>query len=289
MINFVVPEFWQLKNIWTYVLNAYNSNINFFKPNRKIYSIYGCFPNMIWNGGRVCVSDHWCTEQEVIETFEHYNKLDVKLALTMTNLVVNETHLDDEYCNMILHIADNPKYNTEIIVANDILEEYIRKTYKNFKYTKSIQNADINSPIFTDEKYNLTVLCIDKNKDFMFLKNNNHKEKTEILLSQDCIPNCPLRIQHLTQTSVCQLNNDKNEVPMCKYENDPLFWSTKIDEHDLYKYVDLGYRYFKLTDRDVQNKIILLQTFDNICDYLISEKYREYSLEHMKEIGITWL
>ena len=25
------------------------------------------------------------------------------------------------------------------------------------------------------------------------------------------------------------------------------------------------------------------------ADYLISEKYREYSLEHMKEIGITWL
>ena len=28
---------------------------------------------------------------------------------------------------------------------------------------------------------------------------------------------------------------------------------------------------------------------DKILYYLISEKYREYSLEHMKEIGITWL
>ena len=152
MLNFIVPEFWQLKNIWTYVLNAYNANNNFFKENRQIYSIYGCFPNMIWNGGRVCVSDKWCTEEEVKNTFEHYHKLGVKLALTMTNLFVNETHLNDEYCNMILHIANNPKYNTEIIVANDILENYIRNTYKNFKYTKSIQNANLQNPIYEEEK-----------------------------------------------------------------------------------------------------------------------------------------
>ena len=289
MINFVVPEFWQLKNIWTYVLNAYNSNNNFFKPTRKIYSIYGCFPNMIWNGGRVCVSDKWCTEEEVKNTFEHYNKLGVKLALTMTNLVVNETHLNDEYCNMILSIANNPKYNTEIIIANDILEEYIRKTYRNFKYTKSIQNVDFNNPIFEDEKYNLTVMCIDKNKDFGFLKKVKHPEKVEILLTQDCIPNCPLRLEHLKQTSICQLNHNKNENPMCKYEQHELFWSTKINNNDLYKYINLGYKYFKLTDRDVQNSEILLQTFNNICDYLIEDKYKQYILEQLREIGIIWL
>lgn len=289
MINFIVPEFYQLRNIWTFILNAYNQNNKFFKHDRKIYSIYGCFPNMIWNGGRVCVSDHYCTENEVKEIFDHYNKLGVKLALTMTNLVVNETHLNDEYCNMILRIANNPKYNTEIIIANDILEDYIRKIYRNFKYTKSIQNANFNNPIFKDEKYNLTVMCIDKNKDFGFLKNVKQPEKVEILLTQDCIPNCPLRLEHLKQTSICQLNHNKNEKPMCKYEQDELFWSTKINNNDLYMYIDLGYKYFKLTDRDVQNSEILLQTFNNICDYLIEDKYKQYILEQLKEIGIIWL
>lgn len=289
MINFIVPEFYQLKDIWTYIQSAYIKNNQFFKPNRRIYSIYGCFPNMIWNGGRVCVSDHWCTESEVIQIFEHFKSLNIRLSLTLTNLVVDETTLQDEYCNMIMNIANNPKYNTEVIVATDIIENYIRDKFKNLKFTKSIQSTNLENPLFDDTKYNLTVMSIDKNKDFSFLKNVLHPEKVEILLTQDCIPNCPLRIEHLTQTSICQLNNNKNEKPMCKYEHDSNFWSTKIEEHELHKYIEMGFKHFKLTDRDVQNKTILLQTFNNICDYLISEKYREYSLEHMKEIGITWL
>ena len=76
---------------------------------------------------------------------------------------------------------------------------------------------------------------------------------------------------------------------MCKYEQHELFWSTKINNNDLYKYINLGYKYFKLTDRDVQNSEILLQTFNNICDYLIEDKYKQYILEQLKEIGIIWL
>jgi hypothetical protein len=52
--------------------------------------------------------------------------------------------------------------------------------------------------------------------------------------------------------------HDKNEKPMCKYEQDELFWSTKIEEKQLYKYASLGFKHFKLTDRDVQNHEILL-------------------------------
>ena len=138
MCLFIVPEFYKLKNVWTFILKLQKSHPILFIPNRKIYSIYGSFPNMIWNGGRVCVADEDISEDEIRETFELYTSYNVCLSLTMTNLVLEEKHLSDKYCNKILEIANTERYNTECIVAKDLMEEYIRSKFPNIKINKSI-------------------------------------------------------------------------------------------------------------------------------------------------------
>lgn len=287
MSKFIVPEFYRLQSLWKFILDLYKNNNSIFIKNRKIHSIYGCFPNMIWNGGRVSIEDQDCTENDIINTFEFYSKYDVSIALTVSNLCLTEKHLNDAYCNMIFKIAN--KYNTYAIVSLDIIENYIRNTYPNIKITKSIQSATSDNPVDTSNKYDLAVMSIDKNHDFEYLKTLKNPENIEILVSQDCIPNCPIRIKHLTHTSQLQLEHRKDETPFCIYEHNNKFNSTRILTDDLYKYEELGFKHFKLTDRDVDNFDILKETYQNVCDYLIKPQYREEIFEIISQLPVKFM
>jgi collagenase-like PrtC family protease len=67
------------------------------------------------------------------------------LRFTFSNSLLEEKHIYDTYCNLIMEEADTG--NNEVIVNSPILEQYLRENYPNYKYisstTKCERNIDI--------------------------------------------------------------------------------------------------------------------------------------------------
>ena len=104
-----------------------------FREGVEIASVYGVFPPSLWNGGRVKYGV--CSKDFVKGVIKAYNKRNIPLRFTFTNPMIEKKHLSDEFCNMVMHLADNG-FN-ECIVMSPILEDYIRKNYPNYKLTSS--------------------------------------------------------------------------------------------------------------------------------------------------------
>ena len=101
----------------------------FFREGVEIASVYGAFPQSIWNGGRT--QDGFCQKPFVKSVIQAYNERGIPLRFTFTNPMIEKKHLSDDFCNMVMHLADNGL--NEVIVFSPLLEEYIRKNYPNYK------------------------------------------------------------------------------------------------------------------------------------------------------------
>lgn len=86
----------------------------------------------------------------------------------------------------------------EVIVNSDILENYIREMYHEYKITSSTCKR-ITDPEKLHEEldrdYNLVVVDYDLNNKWDILNNLPHKEKCEFLLNASCFPHCPQRVK----------------------------------------------------------------------------------------------
>ena len=168
MINFYLPNFSQrnFKILNTYFIEKIRNNPEYFYDNIQIGAVYGTFPSVIWNGGRVITGS--ISINEICDIITHYYNLDIPIRFTYTNTLIEEKHLDNTYANIITTLAENGK--NEILVNSSILEKYLRENYPNYKYLSSttkclLKKDDI---IKESENYYLTVLDYRKNVDFKF-------------------------------------------------------------------------------------------------------------------------
>lgn len=279
MIKFHIPDFYSFSKMNLRLISLIDEFKSYFYDNVSVGSIFGTFPNAIWNGGRV-INDEKFDENCISKYIEIFNEKGVPLRFTFTNSRVGYDHLNDEYCNRILTLADNGV--NEIIVNNPILEEYLRRTYPNFKYilstTAAIRGVDeINKSC---EKYDYVVLDYNDNKDIDILQGIENKDKVEILLNESCMPNCPIRKQHYSSISYSQLKNydaDKLKCPymMAAVYNKELgkYSPTIITEVELYeKYVSMGFSNFKIQGRgDTQNRVL-----DSYMSYMVRPEYIDF-------------
>ena len=106
---------------------------DYFREGVEIASVYGTFPPAIWNGGRFQYGQ--CDKGFIKQVIKEFNNRGIPLRFTFTNPVLEKKPVHDEYCNMIMHLADNGL--NEVIVASPVLEDYIRKNYPSYKLTSS--------------------------------------------------------------------------------------------------------------------------------------------------------
>ena len=238
----------------------------FFREGVEIASIYGTFPQSIWNGGRTvpgrCGLDF---AEAVIKTM---NKHGVPLRFTFTNPVVEEKHLGDKFCNDVLKLADNGM--NEVIVNSPLLEDYIRTTYPNYKITSSTCKRITDPEKLKEElekDYSIVVLDYDFNNQFDILEKLPQKEKMEILVNACCDAACPRRTEHyrilgMQQIAVCEhMAKNTNErlnlrdygVPemYCKCADRTILDVKKLKNYispdDIWeKYVPMGFNQFKI-------------------------------------------
>lgn len=293
MIKFHLPDFYnfiKLHNLLYYfITDKYHS---YFNDDVVIGSIYGTFPGAIWNGGRYSLG--YCAINDMERIVNHYSSLNIPIRFTFTNSLINESHLNDEYCNAIMKIANTGE--NEVIVNNKILEQYLRETYPNYKYILSTTSG-VRDPIDLNrmcDRYDCVVLNYNDNKNDEILYDLEQKDKIEILLNESCTANCPLRKDHYTFISKQQLGlltpQDKFKCPALNSSN-IYDISSKYDYHfiqasELYnKYVNLGFNNFKIQGREEP----ILYTIESCIMYMVKSEYKDYiRYELLQSLNFTY-
>lgn len=146
-----LPEFFFLRNTWLALLLDMQIHKGLFN-NVEVSGICGCFPNMIWDDNKVCISENNVDSKTVENVFSSYKKYNVDLIFTLTNLNITEKDLNDPYCNMIMEYAN--QYKAQCNVVNIELENHIRSKYPNILINKSsIKN-------YIDDTYKFNNRCL---------------------------------------------------------------------------------------------------------------------------------
>lgn len=275
---FHLPGLFRFVNIYERLLYDYKNNPQCFKDNVKIGSIYGC-PNGIWNGGRVALFPHW-SKTDLIKVKDLLEEYDIPARFTFTNCLLEEKHLYDTYCNMLLEIFNTGK--NEIICNKEILEKYIREKYEDkYKYISSTTkrlNTEDEQTKEINKDYHLIVLDYDYNKNFNYLQSIENKDKCELLCNAICKPHCEKRCKHYEIISQCQLDFDDSAIDEFKCsnaENDNLITAIQQDNFISPEmingfYLSMGFKNFKLEGRTMKP----LDLIEVLLYYLIKDTYK---------------
>jgi collagenase-like PrtC family protease len=247
----------------------------FFREGVEIGSVFGVFPPSLWNGGRVMHGT--CDKQFVKGIIKYFNDKKIPMRFTFTNPVLEKKHMSDNFCNTVMHLADNGINGC--IVVSPVLEKYIRENFPGYKLTSSTCKRITDSDTLAEElekDYDLVVLDYDFNNRFDVLEKLSHKEKVEILVNPCCNPGCSRRTEHYRVIGLEQIeyaehlrkhpnipydpdkfaaSHPENKTELgCRCELRSLSDIKKLQTHitpdDIWnKYVPMGYSNFKIEGR----------------------------------------
>ena len=269
----------------------------YFREGVQIASFFGTFPPAVWNGGRSVKGK--CDEGFIKQVIRVYNDLGIPVRFTFTNPCITEELLHDEFCNRILDIAYNDM--NEVIVNSQLLEDYIRDKYPNYKLTSSTCKRldSIEGPISELKKdYSIVVLDYDLNNKFDLLEKipQEDRGRVEILCNTLCNANCKMRKEHYRligeytiayneyvksgKTTPFDVNdyykiNEVNSIN-CECRERNAFDIRKLPNHvtpdDIWnKYIPMGFEQFKLEGRTA-GRIFLTE---NYLYYMVKPECRD--------------
>jgi hypothetical protein len=217
---------------------------NFLKCMNKLkhYKVnsYDSFMYCKWNGGRY---NYGVEFKESLLDF--YNKKGIGVFLTFSNDVIN---LNDKEGNYYLDIFNKSNLNG-VILVNDNLRKHIRENFKNLKITRSITyfksdftDLDLNDYKKAEDLYDYIVpRRIDVlNPDFY---NNIDKSKYEIIISDDCVLQCPKMQLHYDMIN--KYNRGETSI---KYKN-CIIKKPKVNNFNISELLKIGYDNFKISSR----------------------------------------
>lgn len=259
-----------------------------FREGYRVGSVYGTFPGAIWNGGRVVMGI--AGKRDIIATLNLYNSKGVPVRFTWTNSVLEEKHVQDTYCNLIMRLADNG--SNQVLVNSPILEEYIRREYPRFPVISSTTKRIVESgSLFQelDKDYFLVVLDYDLNHNQKVLQGLEERGKAhaiEILVNEVCTPGCQRRAEHYAQQSKAQLEFDVKDIFPCPNANPnktfaecmkrPAF----ISNEEIGSYIERGFVNFKIAGRGMPQQYVL----DAYLYYLVKEEKREFIKKELEKL-----
>ena len=267
----IYSKFFELKKKFSYA----------FYEDCEVMSIFGCFPNCVWNGGGYFCNPQFYNGIMVKDIVTHYKNLGIPIRFTFTNPSLDEKHFEDTYANLICELAQNG--NNEILTSDDRLEAYLRKNYPNYKYCKSIIGTE-NEPVFLDDKYYITVMKRFMNNNWTYLGTipMSYRHKIEFLCTDPCPDGCPRIYSHYKEHGKTQLTYGLYPSPCTMYDvKGPFqnkyarglktFITLDMIEND---YIPRGFNCFKISGRGNHGAMI-----SGIMNYLTKPDYREDIME----------
>lgn len=227
------------------------------KNHSLISSVYDAHHGLRWNGGRRERAPASWSLDESIRRVKEYNKLGVPFNIAFNNILLKKKHLNDKYCNYFLKGVHN-KMNG-IIVASDLLKDYLRKNYPELKLIASICFCEkkIENYRRMFREYDMVVLHPDLNRNFNFIQKINPADRSrlKILVNEECVPNCRFRKKHNETISRQALNGEFGEkyyfnvcIPRRKKINFKGY-EMILTVEEMRKLISLGIRNFKIQGR----------------------------------------
>lgn len=249
-----------------------------FREGYKVGSVYGTFPGAIWNGGRTVLGI--ANKNNIKQILDTYERLDAPVRFTWTNSCLEESHVYDTYCNLIMRLASNGK--NHVLCNSEILEKYLRENYPDFEYisstTKRIKTVE-GMKEELNKGYYMVVLDYDLNHDECVINElEPYASRVEILVDEICFPNCPKRTAHYKSQSQLQLEYESAKPFDCpNIKTVPSFNVCKtrpsfISNEQIGTYIDKGYVNFKLVGRGLPEELVI----DSYMYYLVKEDEVEF-------------
>mgnify|MGYP003293466282 FL=1 len=272
-----------LNIVWLGLMKQYPDK---FREGYKIASVYGTFPGAIWNGGRSVFGNISLTDIDKI--IKAYNANGVPVRFTWTNSLLEEKHMEDEFCNKIMELADNG-FN-QVLVNRDCLEAHIRKNYPNYPMISSTTKRMTDLQGLKEElekDYHLVVLDYDLNHDEEVLTElEPYAGKLEILVNEICYPHCPMRKMHYRDESRAQLENDTKSFFECPNKSTPRVFSeckkrpAFISNEEIGSYIERGYVNFKIVGRGLPMEFAL----ESYLYFLVKDEERAFIEKQIRTI-----
>ena len=249
-----------------------------FREGYCIGSVYGTFPGAIWNGGRAVFGI--TGKDDIAAILKIYNSRGIPVRFTWTNSLLEEKHVYDTYCNLIMKLADNGM--NQVLVNQPVLEDYIRRNYPDFKLISSTTKriTDVKGlREELDKDYFLVVLDYDLNHNEEVLSAIQDKaDRIEILVNEVCYPGCPKRSEHYRQQSRMQLEYDINtsfpcpnktrERKFAECKDRPAF----ISNEQIQQYADQGFVNYKIVGRGMPMDFVK----ESYLYYLVKDDARSF-------------
>jgi len=273
-----LPGFYYFFYMNQIIINLMKDYPDKFNEGYKVGSVYGTFPGAIWNGGRAVFGI--TSKRDMEKIISTYNSLDVPVRFTWTNSLLEENHIYDTYCNMIMDLADNGM--NQVLVNREVLENYLVGKYPNFKYisstTKRIKDLDTFKKEL-EKGYFMCVLDYDLNHNEEVLSAlEPEASRVEILVDEVCYSNCPKRSEHYKDESKMQLTFDVGTAFDCANKRtDPSFAESMkrpafISNEEIGSYIERGFCNFKLVGRGLPMQMVK----DSYMYYLVKPEHRDF-------------
>lgn len=237
-------------------------------------------------------------DKKYINTFiERYKKIETIPILNFSKLNIQKEDLSDDYCNLMLDACVEVK--GEVIVASELLFDYIKNKYPDIKITSSVNlpiykfQKNIDYKVETElEYYNRLSEKFDKvimrpefvkflDEDFM----PNDREKIIIISNSDCIPNCTCYEECLNTKSVkfdCPKNVMKKAGEFKKYVNE----IEMLSKNQIENLCQMGLKNYMLKDNK-QHLVSLIPLFDD-CLFDIQDRFDIISTGIRDKIRYYW-
>lgn len=278
IVKWHLPGFFAFFYLNQIVINLMKEYPDKFREGYQVGSVYGTFPGAIWNGGRAVFGI--ASKGDMQKIIDTYNKFGVPVRFTWTNPLIEEKHVTDTYCNLIMALANNGK--NEVLVNAPVLEKYLRENYPDFGYisstTKRLVTLDaIKAELQRDFK--LVVLDYDLNHDEQVLKELEPvADRIEILVDEICFPGCKKRSEHYADEAKMQLNFEKGTAFPCPNRSTkPSFEECQkrpafISNEEIGSYIERGFTNFKIVGRGLPQEMVL----DSYLYYLVKDEERDF-------------
>lgn len=212
-------------------------------------------------------------KDNVCEVFDRYAQLQVGCRLTFSNTEITEQDLDDPESNFLLERL-NLSDNNGVIVANDLLADYIRSAYPNLQLISSLVKPTVENrlgqepPSYYNElfkRYDIVVVNSAFANDDSYLAQIEHPDRVEFIVNHRCRPNCPLSKDHyMTQTLAANAASTGNFIAQRRLEgklvqinneclqrrHDAPLVNSLISAQRIGELTQMGFKHFKLEGRD---------------------------------------
>lgn len=224
--------------------------------------LYGS-PKVLWNGGRLVLTDHHYTDQELYDELAGAVSHGITPLLTFSILEVTQADLADPASNALMEMLQD--VGGGVIVSSPVLGEYIRRQYPKVELHASMiltcfaPRRDVAYYESLSRNYDRYVVHPDDNFHLDLLA-QLPKERAELLINERCVHECPQRKEHYLSTTQDQRTLLRGEGELTHFLDRCPFVPDRKQQHTKARNISLtvpevtrlhqmGYGLFKLQGR----------------------------------------